>query len=126
MEALGSGKRPAVTVTLNGDYSYRSTVAVMGGQFLIPLAAEHREGAGVSAGDEVEVTLDLDTAPREVEVPEDFQAALEPDTAARHAFEAMSYSNKRRLVLAIEAAKKPETRARRVETTVEELREGRA
>ena len=73
---LGSGKRPAVVVTING-FSYRSTVASMRGEFMLPLSAERREAAGVAAGDEVEVELELDTAPRVVEVPVDLAAALE-------------------------------------------------
>lgn len=126
VEALGSSKRPAVTVTINGGHTYRSTVAVMDGQFMLPLSAENREAAGVAGGDEVDVEVALDTAPRVVEVPADFQAALKNDAAARQAFEAMSYSNQRRLVLAIEGAKQTETRTRRIATTVERLREGRA
>lgn len=78
MEALGAGKRPAVTVTVNG-YRYRSTVASMGGVAMVSLSAEHRAGAGVAGGDEVEVDLELDTAPREVEVPADLAAALDAE-----------------------------------------------
>jgi hypothetical protein len=71
VEALAAGKKPAVTVTVNG-YSYRNTVAVMGGKFMVGVSAEHRAGAGVNAGDMIDVTLTLDTAPRVVEVPDDF------------------------------------------------------
>src|SRR5215208_5535273 len=78
MEALGSGKRPAVKVTLNG-YSYRSTAATVGGRSMVGLSAEHRAGAGVAGGDEVEVDLELDTAPREVAVPDDLAAALDAE-----------------------------------------------
>ncbi|MCC7365688.1 MAG: DUF1905 domain-containing protein [Dehalococcoidia bacterium] len=122
VEALGAGKRPAVTVTING-YTYRSTVAVMGGKYYLPVSAENRAGAGIEAGDDVEVDLALDTAPREVAVPDDFAAALAADPAAKAAFEAMNYSNRRRLVLAIEGAKAAETRRRRIAKTVAELRE---
>src|SRR4051812_25229359 len=104
VEQLGSGKRPAVTVTI-GSYSYRSTVASMGGQYLLPLAAEHRDAVGVAAGDEVDVTVALDTAPRVVEVPADFAKALAKNKAAKKAFDAMSYSHQRRWVLSIEGAK---------------------
>ena len=76
VEKLGTAKRPKVRVTLNG-YTYRSTVAVMGGQFMLPLAAEHRVKAGVAGGDKVTVTLELDTAPREVEVPKDLGRGAE-------------------------------------------------
>ena len=122
VDALGAGKKPAVTVTIGG-HSYRSTVAVMGGRYLLPLSAENRTAAGVAAGDDVEVEVALDTAPREVAVPEDLAAALEADSVARQAFERLSYSHQRRHVLAIEDAKTPETRRRRVTKAVEMLRE---
>jgi hypothetical protein len=125
VSALGSGKRPAVRVTI-GDHTYRSTVAVYGDEYFLPLSAENRSAAGVAAGDEVEVGVELDTNPREVVVPPDFGAALDVDASAKTAFEALSYSNRRRLVLAIEDAKTPETRARRIAKTVDNLRAGRA
>jgi hypothetical protein len=121
--ALGVGKRPAVGVTLNG-YSYRSTVAPMGGAFMLPVSAEIRAGAGVVAGDEVQVELVLDTAPREIGVPPDFAAALDAEPEARRHFEALSYSNKRRHVSSITEAKTPETRQRRIAKAVATLREG--
>jgi hypothetical protein len=116
IERLGAGKRPKVTVTLKG-YTYRSTVAVYGGEFFLPLAAVHRDGAGVKAGQTVQVTLELDTAPREVEVPKDFAAALK-NAGARAAFDALSFSHRKEHVRAIEEAKAPETRARRIEKAV--------
>jgi bifunctional DNA-binding transcriptional regulator/antitoxin component of YhaV-PrlF toxin-antitoxin module len=122
--ALGAGKRPAVSVTING-YTYRSTVAPMGGVYMLPVSAEVRERAGVAAGDEVEVDIVLDTAPREVVVPDDLAAALEADADAKRNFEALSYSNKRRHVLSVEGAKSQETRQRRVTKAVEELRTGK-
>ena len=124
MTALGSGNRPAVSVTING-YTYRSTVAPMGGVFMLPVSAEVREHAHVAAGDELEVTVELDAAPREVSVPDDLAAALAQDSAAKAAFEKLSYSNKRRHVLSVEDAKTPETRARRVEKAVEALKTGK-
>ena len=124
MAALGSGKRPAVTVTVNG-YSYRSTVASLGGKSMIGLSAEHRAGAGVAGGDEVEVDLELDTAPREVTVPDDLAAALEAEPAARTTFERLSYSNKSWHVLQVTGAKTEETRQRRIARSVETLRQGR-
>jgi hypothetical protein len=78
VEALGSGKRPPVVVTLGG-YSYRTTVAPMSGAFWIPLAAEHREAAGVQADQAVDVSIELDTAPREVPLPDDLAAAFDDD-----------------------------------------------
>jgi hypothetical protein len=118
--ALGGGKRPAVRVTLNG-YTYRSTVAPMGGVFYLPVAAEVRAGSGVAAGDDVEVDVELDTDPRTVEVPGDLAAALDAAPAARTAFGALSYSNQRRHVLAVVGAKAAETRTRRIAKIVDEL-----
>ncbi len=123
VEALGSGKRPAVTVTVNG-HTYRSTVARMGGRYLLPLSAENRAAAGLQAGDEVDVELALDTAPRVVEVPPDLAAALDAEPAVRAAWEKLSYSHQRQHVLAIEQAKAAETRQRRVAKAVEMLRAG--
>ena len=124
IEALGAGKRPAVKVTLKG-YTYRSTVAVMGGAYMISVSAEVREKAGVKGGEVVDVELELDTAPREVEVPADLTAALKKDAAAQRFFDGLSYSNRRRIVLNVEGTKNPETRRRRIEKAVEQLREGR-
>lgn len=121
---LGSGKRPAVVVTVN-DFTYRSTVARMGGVFMIPVSAEIRGKTGIVGGETVEVELELDTAPRVVEVPDDFRAALDAEPAASAFFESISYSNKRRHVLNIEGAKTDETRQRRIAKSVETLREGR-
>ncbi len=122
--SLGPGKRPAVRVTING-YTYPSTVAVMGGTFMLPVSAEVRAHAGVAAGDEVDVDLDLDTAPREVTVPADVTDALDRDPDAKGFFDGLSYSNKRRIVLSIEDAKTPETRQRRIDKAISALREGR-
>jgi Domain of unknown function (DUF1905)/Bacteriocin-protection, YdeI or OmpD-Associated len=121
---LGSSKRPAVSATIN-RYTYRSTVAPMGGRFMLPVSAQVRQAAGVAAGDLVEVDLELDTAPREVTVPADFGRALARDAAARRFFEGLSFSNKQRIVISIEAAKAPETRERRIAKAVNALREGR-
>jgi Bacteriocin-protection, YdeI or OmpD-Associated/Domain of unknown function (DUF1905) len=120
--ALGGGKRPPVTVTVGG-YGYRTTVAPMGGAYWIPLAAEHREAAGVQAGQEVDVRVELDTAPRETPLPEDLAAAL--DDGARAFFEGLAPSHRKEWVRWVEEAKRPETRAARVEKTAEALRAGR-
>ena len=120
--ALGGGKRPPVTVTLGG-YGYRTTVAPMGGTFWIPLAAEHREAAGLQAGQEVDVRVELDTATRETPLPEDLAAALDDD--ARAFFDGLAPSHRKEWVRWVEDAKKPETRAGRVEKTAEALRAGR-
>jgi hypothetical protein len=124
VESLGSGKRPAVKVTVNG-YSYRSTVASMGGVFMVSLSAEHRAGAGVGGGDEVEVDLELDSAPREVTVPPELAAALDAEPAARATFDGLSYSNRSWHVLQITGAKTEETRQRRIARSVEALKQGR-
>jgi hypothetical protein len=125
MAALGSGRRPPVKVTING-YTYRSTVAVMGGAYMVGVSAEHRAGAGVAGGDEVEVDLELDTAPREVEVPPDLAAALDAEPAARSTFDGLSYSNRSWHVLQVTAARTEETRQRRIARSVDLLKQGRA
>jgi hypothetical protein len=121
---FGSGKRPAVKVSVNG-FTYRSTVAVMGGKFLIPLSAERRANAKVKGGDKMEITLELDTEPREVELPEDFRKALNKDKKALAFFESLSYSNKSKYVLPIGQAKTDETRQRRIEKAVTDLKAGK-
>ena len=122
--SLGPSKRPPVLVTING-YSYRSTVAPLGGVFMLPVSAEVREHAGVAAGAEVDIDIERDTEPREVVVPPDFAAALDGDAAARRFFDGLSYSNKRRFVLSIEDAKTAETRQKRIIKAVSMLREGK-
>jgi hypothetical protein len=124
IERLGSGKRPAVKVGI-GEYSYRSTIASMGGQYMISLSAENRAGAGVAAGDEIDVELELDSQPREIEVPEDLAEALAGDAVARQFFEGLSYSKKLWFVLQVTGAKTGETRQRRVEKVFGMLQEGR-
>lgn len=119
--ALGPSKRPAVRVTVGG-HDYRTTVAPMGGKYWVPLSAENRAAAGVAAGDSVEVEIEVDEAPRVVEVPDDLSAALAADPVARAAFDALSYSNQRRHVVSVEGAKTAETRARRVAKVITELR----
>lgn len=125
VEQLGAGKKPAVRVTLNGSYTYRNTVAVMGGKYMVGVSAEHREASGVAGGDEIEVTLELDTEPRVVEVPEDLQAALDAAPDAKAVYEKLSYSKQQWLVLPLKDAKTPETRQRRVEKAIELLLAGK-
>jgi hypothetical protein len=124
VSALGSSKRPAVRATING-YTYRSSVASMGGRFMLGVSAEVREKAGVAGGDQVEVDVELDTEPREVAVPADFAKALKADPKAKKFFDGLSYSNRRRFVLSIEGAKSKETRERRIEKSVASLRAGK-
>ncbi len=124
VEGLGSGKRPKVRVTING-YTYRSSVAPMGGRFLVGISAEVRANAGVAAGDDVDVGLELDTAPRTVTVPADLAEALAA-AGARQDFDGLSYSNQQRHVLAVEGAKAAETRRRRIDKVVGEVSPGRS
>jgi hypothetical protein len=123
--ALGTSKRPAVLVTI-GAHTYPSTIAVMGGVFMIPVSAENRAAAGIAAGQEIDVVVRLDSAPRTIEVPEDLGAALDAVPAARTFFDGLSNSLKKVHVLAAESAKTPETRARRIAKSVETLAEGKA
>jgi hypothetical protein len=121
--ALGSSKRPPVRATING-YTYRSTVAVMGGTFMLGVSDEVRKAAGVAGGDVIDVDLELDTEPREVELPPDFAAALNRDAKAKKFFAGLSYSAKKRLVTPLEV-KAADVRASRIAKTIEQLREGR-
>ncbi len=121
VDALGGGKHPPVRVTLAG-HSYQTTVARMGGEFKFPLSAAVREQTGLAAGDEVEVEIELDTEPREVTVPGELARALDQDPDAKRAFETLSYSNRKRHALAVEGAKTPETRQRRIAKALDELR----
>lgn len=124
VEGLAAGKRPPVKVTING-FTYRNTIAVMGGAYMVGVSAENRAGAGVKGGDEVDVDIELDTAPREVSIPADFAAALNTEPDARRTFDGLSNSNKGWHVSSIEGAKTDETRQRRIAKSVEALREGR-
>lgn len=123
VEDLNAGRAPKVTVTIGG-HTYRSTIAVRGGQFLIPLSAENRTAAGVAAGDDVDVDIELDTAPREVEVPADLAAALAADAEARRVFDGLPFTHRKEYVRWIEEAKKAETRRNRVAKTLDRLKGG--
>ena len=112
--------RVPVTATVNG-YVYRTTIAKMGGRWFIPFARQHRSASGLAGGDAVEVTLSEDTAERTVAVPTDFAAALE-EAKLRDVFDRLAYTHRKEHVLAIEEAKKAETRARRIEKSLEMLR----
>jgi antitoxin component of MazEF toxin-antitoxin module len=120
MAELGPQKRHAVVVTI-GDYSYRSTATPYQGRNMISLSADNRSKAGVAGGDEVEVELELDTAPREVEVPSDLAEGLSGNAVAAERFAVLSFSNKNRIVLSITDAKTPETRQRRIDKALAEL-----
>jgi len=125
VDALGSGKRPAVKVTIQG-YTYRSTIATVDGKFMVGVSAQVREEAGVAGGDTVDVDIDLDTEKREVAVPSDLAKAFTRSSAARKAFEGLSNSRKQRLTLPIENARKDATRKRNVEKALTMLDAGTA
>jgi hypothetical protein len=122
--ALGERKRPPVTVTIR-DYTFRTTVAVYGGQPMIGVSKQHRAAAGVDVGDTFDVVVALDEEPRVVDVPADLAAALADDTAAQDAFDKMSYTHRREYVEWVAEAKRPATRARRVAETVERVQQER-
>ncbi len=120
--ALGSSKRPAVLITIAG-HSYRTTVASMGGRFLVPLNAENRAAAGVIAGEHVDVEIQLDTTPRVVTLPPDLDAALADDPAARKFFESLSFTQRKEWVRWIGEAKRTPIRTSRINQTIVALRE---
>lgn len=117
---LGAGRRAPVRATING-YSWRTSIGAMGGRALVGVNAEARAGAGVAAGDVVDVELEHDTEPRMIEVPPDLAAALAASPAAAEAFERLSHSNQRRHVEGVLSARKPETRSSRITATVSRL-----
>ena len=120
--AVGEGaRRFPVVATVNG-YTWRTSVARMAGEFLVGLPREVREGAGVQAGDGVEVVLELDTAPREVEVPPALAAALAADPQAKAVFDGMAFTHRKEYARWIAEAKRDETRERRVQQAVEMIR----
>ncbi|MCW2512747.1 MAG: hypothetical protein JWR11_1789 [Mycobacterium sp.] len=120
VEGLGGGKRAPVVVTVNG-YRYSSTIASMGGKFLLPFSAEHRRASGIGGGDAIDVDLVLDTAPRVVEVPADLKAALDGSAAASAAWQKLAYSYQKAHVTAVLGAKAADTRARRIAAVVAKL-----
>ena len=121
--ALGGGKRIAVSVTINGT-RYASTIATMRGEPKIPVSADIRSSAGIAAGDSIRVEVERDDAPRTVELPAELADALQADPVASGKFAALSYSNQRRHVLAITGARTAETRTRRLQRVLDELRAG--
>lgn len=121
LEQLGGGKRPLVVVTING-YSYRSAVGKMGDKFMVGVSAENRKKAKVSGGDKVEISLELDTAPRTIDIPEALQKALDKNKDIKAKFEKLAPSKKKAIVLSITEAKSLETKVRRIEKTIEGLK----
>jgi hypothetical protein len=118
--ALDAGKRPSVVVNVNG-YEYRSTVAPMGGKYLLPFSADRRKESGIAGGDAIDVELTLDTAPRTVEIPEDLKAALGASRTAATAWQKLSYTHQKEHVWSVLDAKKAETRTRRIAAVIAKL-----
>ncbi len=124
MAVLGANtKKPPVKVTI-GDYTYQTTVAVMGGVSMLALSAENRKAAGVEPGATIEVTLELDLEPRIVEVPDDLAMALAAQSGARAAFDALAFSKRKEFVRQVNDAKTQETRDRRIAAIVTKMGEG--
>lgn len=121
--ALGSGKRPAVKIRV-GQHTYRTTVARMGERYFVPLSAENREAAGVAAGDEVDVLIELDAEPRELAIPSDLAEAFAQTPAARTFFDSLSFTHRKEWVRWIEESKRPETREARLAKTLALLQVG--
>jgi hypothetical protein len=122
---VGEGaKRFPVVATVNG-YTWRTSVTRMGGEFLLGLNREVREGAGVEAGDLVDVTVELDAAPRDVELPDTLAAALAMDSKAKAAFDGMAFTHRKEYARWIAEAKREETRQRRVQQALEMIRSGK-
>jgi len=119
--ALGAGQRPQVAITING-HTWRSRVASMGGRFIVGISAANRAACGIAEGDRVEAELRLDTEPRVVAEPPDLTEALDGDPQARAAFDRLAYGLKRKHVQAIQDAKTPQTRQRRITTLITTIR----
>lgn len=120
VESFNAGKKPPVKVTLNG-YTYRSTVAVMGGKYMVSVSAAISEASGVQGGDTLKVEIELDTEERKVELPDDFKKALDKNPNAKKFFETLSYSKQKNHVTLIEQAKTDETRQRRIDKSIADL-----
>jgi len=120
IEALGAGRKPPVVVNVNG-YEYRSTVAVMGGRYLISFSSDKRAATGIQGGDPIVVDLEVDTAPRTVEVPDDLAAAIGAAPGAREAWDRLAPSHRKAHVTAVESAKADDTRQRRIAKAIEAL-----
>jgi hypothetical protein len=124
IDSLGAGKKPPVTMNVNG-YSYRSTVATVSGKYMVGFSADHRAASGLKGGDAVEVEIGIDRAPRTVDLPADFQAALDAEPAAKATFDKLSNSMKGYHVSQVTTAKTEETRQRRIQKSITVLREGK-
>jgi len=121
LETLDGGKKPLVVVTIN-NYTYRSAVGKMGNKYMISLSAENRKNSNVKGGDTVEITVELDTAPRTIDIPTDLQKALDKNKTAKANFEILAPSKKKAIVLSLTDAKTEETRNKRLEKIIESLK----
>ncbi|MEO5952256.1 MAG: YdeI/OmpD-associated family protein [Chloroflexia bacterium] len=121
---FNSGRNPKVKVTIN-DYTWRGTVQVVGGKFMISFSADKREATGVMGGDTIFITIELDTEPRTVELPDDLKAALAEKPGATEAFDTIAFSRRKEYVRQVEEAKTPETRTRRIAKVVAEIGESK-
>jgi hypothetical protein len=124
LAALGAGKKPPVRMRVNG-YEYRSTVATVGGRYMVGFNADHRAASGLKGGDEVEVEVEVDSEPRTVEVPADFQQALDAEPTAKATFDKLSNSLKGYHVSQVTGAKTDETRQRRIGKSIATLKQGK-
>jgi len=124
LKELYGRARPPLRVTIRG-HTWRTTPGVYGGVAYIGLNRDVRNAAGVDAGDRVQVTIQLDTQPRTVGLPDDLRAALDGDPVAHAAFDKLSFTHRREYVEWVEDAKRPETRTRRIAATVADAREGK-
>jgi antitoxin component of MazEF toxin-antitoxin module len=121
VEELGGGRKPKVVVTV-GAHTWRSSIVNMGGTFMLGVSMENRAAAGVAAGETLDVEITLDTAPRTVDLPDDLAAELERDPAARAAWETWSFTRQKEAARSLTEARKPETRSRRLDKVLAELR----
>ena len=121
VEATFGAKRVPVKVSIN-DAEYRTTVFFMGGRYMLAVPKVFRTAAGIKAGDKITVTMEKDTEKRTVEVPQDLAAALEK-SGLSETFLKMSYTHQKEYVNSVSEAKREETRARRIEKTLEMLKE---
>lgn len=120
IEQLGAGKKPPVAISIK-NYTYKNTVGVMGGKFLVPLSSEHRKHVQVSGGETVEVIINLDTEPRTIELPQKLEDKLKLSKTAQEFFDTLSPSNKKKIVVLIETAKTEETLNKRLEKIISDL-----
>ncbi len=117
---LGAGKKPPVVITIQ-SYTYRSTVAVMSGKFLVPLSSAHRKFTSAEGGDQIEIEIKLDDQPRNVEIPEDLSLRFEANQNAKKFFETLPPSSKKKVVTLLDAAKTTDTRIKRLDKFVSDL-----